>query len=378
MKSNPKILLVANVAKEHVLKFHVPTIKMLRENGWYVDVACAGEEMIPYCNQQFQMSYKRTPFTLKTFVGIRELTKIINRGEYDIIYCHTPVGGMVARIAARKARKKGCKVIYFVHGYHFYCGAPKQNWIIYYSIEKVLAKMTDSIILINQEDYELAKAKFKKCKVYLLNGIGVDLKRLEVSRENKSLIRNDYRKEMNIPNNAIVLIYLAELIKNKNQFFLMDVLKETLRRNENIFLVLAGIDHSNGEVMKYAEKLGVSSHVRFLGWRDDISNLYTMSDICTATSIREGFGLNLVEAMVCGVPIVATKNRGHETIIKDGENGFLVSQGDVEMFTKRVLQLIEDEKLRSKMIENGLLASQIYSSEVILKNIRNILKEHIK
>lgn len=130
--------------------------------------------------------------------------------------------------------------------------------------------------------------------------------------------------------------------------------------------------------MQYAEKLGVSEHVRFLGWRDDIADLYAMSDICTATSIREGFGLNLVEAMVCGVPVVASKNRGHETIIKNGKNGFLVPQGDRELFVKRIQQLISDKELRNKLIQNGLMTKEKYSGDIILNNIKNILEEHLE
>lgn len=376
MRSNPKLLLVANVSKEHVLKFHVPTIKMLKESGWEVDVACSGAEKVPYCDNQFEMSYKRSPFTFKTFIGIKELRDIIDKGKYDIVYCHTPVGGMVARLAARKARKKGCKVIYFAHGYHFYKGAPKLNWILYYSVEKILSKMTDSIITINNEDYKLTKDKFKCCNSYLLNGIGVDLSRFkEIDFLN---VRREYREKLGIPDNAIVLIYLAELIKNKNQKFLLDVLKEVLKRNQNVYVVMAGVDHCDGQMQMYAEQLGISTHVRFLGWRNDVANLYAMSDICTATSIREGFGLNLVEAMICGKPIVATKNRGHETIIQDGENGFLVPLGNVNMFAKRILQLIEDEKLRNAFVEKGLALQDKYSCETILKNIKVILEEHIK
>lgn len=376
MIRKPKLLLVANLAKEHVLKFHVPTIKMLAENGWTVDVACAGGEVVPYCHKQYHMSYKRSPFSLKTFKGIKELTHIINQGDYDIVYCHTPVGGVVARIAARKARKKNCKVIYFAHGYHFYKGAPLKNWLVFYPVEKILSKITDSIILINKEDYNLTKKKFKNCRAYILNGMGVDFKRFKV--EEADSVRSAYRRDMNIPNNAVVLIYLAELIKNKNQFFLLEVLKELLKTNDNIYVVLAGIDHSNGKVLQYAEKLGVSEHVRFLGWRDDIADLYAMSDICTATSIREGFGLNLVEAMVCGVPVVASKNRGHETIIKNGKNGFLVPQGDRELFVKRIQQLISDKELRNKLIQNGLMTKEKYSGDIILNNIKNILEEHLE
>lgn len=370
----PKVLLVANVAKEHVLKFHIPTIKQLSEAGWQIDVACSGEESVPYCNRQFIMSYKRSPFNFALFKGILELRKIVDAGKYDIVYCHTPVGGMAARIASISARKKGTKVVYFAHGFHFFKGAPLLNWMLYYPIEKLLSLVTDSIILINQEDYQLTKKKFRNCNAYLLNGIGVDEERFVV--ENKNQIRQEYREAFNVPQDATVLIYLAELLPNKNQSFLMRVLKNILDTGQNVYLVLAGFDHTEGKFEKYAEKLGVREHVRFVGWREDVGNLYAMSDICTATSIREGFGLNLVEAMICGLPVVATNNRGHATIIRNGENGFLIPLNEEKLFAKQIQRLIEDEKLRDEYIQKGLQEKDKYTSKEILENIMAILKEN--
>ena len=370
-----KLLLVANVAKEHVLKFHVPTIKMLKEEGWQVDVACSGEEEIPYCDHQYRMSYKRSPFNLALFKGIRELKTIIKNGQYDIVYCHTPVGGIAGRIAAKGARKQETEVIYMAHGYHFYKGAPLLNWLLYYPVEKHLSRYTDKIILINQEDYELTKAKFKNGSTYFVPGIGVDLSRLQV--EDPVAVRTQYRSEMNIPEDAAVLIYLAELLPNKNQTFLMRVLKRILETDQNVYLVLAGFDHTDGAFEAYAEELGIKDHVRFLGWREDVANLLTMADICTATSIREGFGLNLVEAMYLGLPVVAAKNRGHETIVRDGENGVLIDQGDEAGFEKAVLKMIQDEAWRKQLTETAAKEVWKYSSEEVLKQLKEILLEEI-
>ena len=373
---NKRVLIVANVAKEHLLKFHVPTIRRLKESGWYVDVACSGVEEVPYCDHQYRMSYKRSPFNFALLKGIRELKEIVQKGGYDIIYCHTPVGGLAGRIASINERKKGTKVIYCAHGYHFFKGAPKKNWLIYYPIEKIMSLVTDSIILINKEDYELTKKRFQNCRAYLINGIGVDASRFKTI--DKESIRMSYRKEMGIPDDATVLIYLAELLQNKNQTFLMSALKRVLAEKANVYLLLAGFDHSDGLFEKYAEEIGVKEKVRFLGWREDVGNLYAMADICTATSIREGFGINLVEAMLCEIPVIATKNRGHETIIRDGENGFLVTLGDEELYSKRILQLIEDHDLKKKFVDNANKEKERYLSNTIVTEIEKILEEHLE
>ena len=372
----PKILLVANVAKEHVLKFHVPTLKMLYESGWHVEVACSGEEKVPYCHKQHKMLYKRSPFNLSLFKGIKQLKKIVDEGEYDIIYCHTPVGALAARLASMKARKKGTQVIYMAHGHYFFKGGPLIYWLTFYPIEKILSAVTDSMILINKEDYELTKNKFRhKKNTYLLNGIGVNIERFKV--ENREEIKKQYRKEFNIPEDATVLIYLAELLPNKNQKMLMRSLKSILKENENVYLVLAGVDHSDGKFMKYAEEIGVEKNVRYLGWRSDVENLYAMADICTPTSIREGLGLNLIEAMASNLPVVATDNRGHRTIIEDGVNGFLVPLDNEEMYTEKIKELINDKVLCEKFIENSKSTTEKFTSDAVVKKLKEILNEHL-
>ena len=129
--------------------------------------------------------------------------------------------------------------------------------------------------------------------------------------------------------------------------------------------------------MKYAEEIGVQNNVRYLGWRSDVANLYAMADICTPTSIREGLGLNLIEAMKSGLPVVATDNRGHRTIIEDNVNGFLVPLNDEELYTKKIKELINNRELCKKFIENGNITTEKYSSDAVVEKIEGILKAHL-
>ena len=366
-----KMLLVANVAKEHVLKFHVPSMKAFSEKGWIVDVACSGKETIPFCHEQYDLPYERAQINFKLIKGIRELQSIIDNGNYDLVYCHTTIGGVAGRLAARKARKKGTKVVYLSHGYYFYKGGPVFYWPTFYLAEKLLSFFTDAIITINQEDFHIAKKHFSRCKAFLINGIGYNPEKLCSSDQAKE--RQRIRNELSIPGEATILIYLAELHANKNQGLLLNVLARLLSENENVYLVLAGMDHADGRYQRMAEDLGIENRVRFLGWRDDIGSLLASADICTASSIREGFGLNLVESMACGVPVVATRNRGHDTIIQDGVNGFLVDRNDTNSFINAVKTLIHDDGVRRRIVEEGLESSKQYSSETVVKSIQSIL-----
>ena len=343
-----RILFVANVTKEHILKFHVPSIKAFKDSGWEVDVASSGSEPVPYCDHQYAMCWKRSPFTVKTLKGILELRKLINRNGYDVVYCHTPVGGVVGRLASGKARKNGTKVIYFAHGFHFFKGARFVNWALYFPIEKLLSLLTDAIFVSNGEDFRRVQRSFPK-KLYTKQfpEVGVDYKRIAVPDPIK--VRGEYRDALGFAPDDIVLVYVAELIENKNQIYLLRVLKALVNTRKNIRLLLVGPDHANGYYQREARKMGIEQYVVFTGWRDDIGALLCASDICVASSIREGFGINIVEAMYHHLPIVAVRNRGHEAIIQNGSNGILVSLEDCEQMERAVLRVIEDDALRAHL-----------------------------
>lgn len=368
----PKVLLVANVAKEHVLKFHVPTIKHLTEQGWMVDVACGGKEEVPYCRNQYELPIDRSPFKTHFLNAVRQLKKVIEEEGYDIVYCHTTVGGIVARLAANEFRKQGVRVVKFAHGTYFYKGAPLLNWI-YYPLYKLMSWMTDDLITITEEDFAFSTKHFPHCKVYYVPGIGVDPDRFRITdRENT---RKRYRQELNIPTDATVCIYVAELIKNKNQILLLDALRCLKEKGkEKVYLLLVGPDHTNGEYAAYAEKLGVYGHIRFLGWRSDIKELYATSDICTASSIREGLGLNIVEAMTCGIPVIATANSGHRAVIESDKNGVLVPIFDSNEMARQIARLSTDAQLRTSLVKASLSDISKYYNDNVLAKLADILE----
>ena len=363
-----KILFVANVAKEHIIKFHLPTIRVFKEQGWQVDVACSGTDSIPLCDHQFVMPWKRRPFTLGTIKGIIELRRILSRSHYDVVYCHTPVGGLVARLASKPIRKKGTRVIYCAHGLHFYKGAPLINWILYYPVERILAKYTDLIFTINSEDTDLIKKKFRKgIELHQLPGIGVDFRRLNVESVKKE--RNLIRDEYHIPQSAYVLIYIAEIINNKNQKLLVDTLRLLRNDNQDVYLLLLGPIHDKGKLKAYVDAVSLSEYVIFAGWRDDVASFLYASDLCAASSIREGFGINLIEAMYCGLPVIATNNRGHRSIIVNGENGLLVPFSAQNM-AECVLQIKHDSALAKKLIN---LDVSKYACENVANEVFNVI-----
>ena len=217
-----KVLFVATVVRLHINMFHKPFIKWFHDQGWQVDVAANNdyenkeECLIPYCDNFYCLPFERSPLKKKNMDAYRQLKYLIDNNDYDIIHCHTPVGGVATRVAVGKARKNGTKVIYTAHGFHFYKGAPVINWLIYYPVERILAHRTDLLITMNQEDYGYAQ-KFKAKKVALVNGVGLELNKFkEITKENKHIIR----ERLGLKKDDFFAISVAQLIKRKNHIVL--------------------------------------------------------------------------------------------------------------------------------------------------------------
>jgi hypothetical protein len=353
-KKTKKILFTSHVASFQ--KFNRPFMRMMSEKGWEVHYASMGEEEILDCDKSFVVPFTRSPFRLSNITAYRQLKKIINQENYDIIHTHTPMGSVVTRLAAKKARKNGTKIIYTAHGFHFFKGAPLLNWLIYYPVERLMARHTDTLITINKEDYHRAKKQFKTNVIYM-PGVGVNPKRFKPKLTAKQKL--ELRKSLGLKKDDFVMIYPAELNKNKNQTLLLHVLHEINKEDKSVHLLLAGKDNLNGYHKKLADDLGVAKNVHFLGYRSDIPQLLQMSDLSVSASHREGLPVHLIEAMFAGLPIVTTKCRGATELVEDGVNGFVVGFDKVE-FVERVQKIIENTQLRKSLGKKFSAATRNY------------------
>ena len=367
-----KVLFVATV-DSHILQFHLPFLKLFKEKGYEVHVATNGNGKISYCDKKYVISFERSPYKINNLKAIKQLKKVINEEKYDIIHCHTPMGSVVTRLAAKTARKKyHTRIIYTAHGFHFYKGASLLNWLLFYPVEKYLAKYTDTLITINKEDYELAKKKFsKRCRnIRYVPGVGIDEKKFNFEMTDKE--KHELRASLGLKDDDFVIIYPARLDKNKNQIFLIDVMKYVLQELDNIHLLLPGVDELNGFYQSKVNEMKISNNIHFLGMRNDIPQLLKISDCAVASSIREGLGLNLVEAMASNLPIIATKNRGHCDLIKNNINGYLIEQNDKIGFAKALIEIANDDTKRSCFINNGKNVVKKFMLDSILYDMNNI------
>ena len=338
-----RVLYVATVVKTHIMQFHLPFLKMCQEEGWKTAVAARNdyenkdECAIPHCDEFYDIPFARNPFHPRNIVAYFKLKKVLQEGKYDIIHCHTPVGGILTRLAARKVRKMGTRVIYSAHGFHFVKGGPLLNWLIFYPIEWLVAHLTDVLITTNQEDYALAKKHMHAKKIVYTPGVGLDTVRLASMEPDLSL-----RNKLGIPEEAFVVLSVGEVTKRKNHRVGIQALAQISR--PDIYYVVCGSGPLIEQNRELAKILGVEDRVIFVGYCYNLGEFYQIADAFLFPSLREGFGMVALEAAYFELPVIASNVRGITEYCRHGETGLSFDPSDVDMIAEHIMTLYTDRQ----------------------------------
>ena len=374
-----RALMMASVASM-ISAFNRDNIKILQNLGYQVDIACNFEhgndssrergiadrnEVEAQGIKTYQLPVSRSITEIKDIIiSYRFMKKICEENHYDIVHCHSPIGGVIARLACRGERKNGTKVVYTAHGFHFYKGAPKKNWLVYYSIEKWVSRFTDLLITINKEDYGRAQT-FKAKRVVYIPGIGVDTGKFR----NVEINRTQKRTELKISEDVVVLLSIGELIERKNH---KTALKAVSNLNSsNYVYLICGEGKLDSYLKDLTEKLGIENKVRFLGYRRDIPEICVAADIFIFPSYQEGLPVAVMEAMSAGLPIICSSIRGNTDLIKSELGGFLNQPEDTMGLAQSIDRLINNHELRKKMGDVNSNEAFKYDK----KNVNAIMEE---
>ena len=360
MKKNA--LVIATIGA-FIRSFELNNISILQQMGYTVHVA-TNMHYSQYAFLDFERIFKerniiahhidfeRSPFSKSNFKAKKQIQNIIAENEISLVHCHTPVGGVIGRLAAKKFRKSGLKLIYTVHGLQFYNGAPKKDWMLFYPVEKLLSRYADAMITINLEDYETVKAKMKAKKNYYVPG------------------RAEKRAELGIKDDQIFLLSVGELNDNKNHCIVINALSKL--NNKKIKYIIAGVGPIKETLQSLISALGLQKQVFLVGQRPDIPELLKCADIFVFPSIREGLSVSLMEAMAGGVPVICSKIRGNVDLIDDGKGGILCEVNSADDYANGIKTLIDNEQLRVEYARYSDNKIKNFSLTVVDKKMREI------
>lgn len=365
-------------------QFNMPNIRLMKELGYEVDVAtnflkgstCSDEkiaalkqtlqEMNVRC---FQIDFSRNVLNIgENIKAYKQTKKIIDENNYTLIHSHSPIGGFLSRIAARNARKRGTKMIYTAHGFHFFKGAPLMNWLIFYPIERISSRWTDVLVTITHEDYQLAQKKMYAKKVIYVPGVGIDTAVFAPSEEDAA-INVSKREELGLAMTDIVMLSVGELNKNKNHEIVIRAMAQL--GCKDVHYVIAGRGVLDQHLEQLAQELGVSSQLHLLGFRTDVKELFKMADFFAHPSYREGLSVAVMEAMANGLPIICSEIRGNTDLIEDGKGGYLFKPAEQETAYNALKNIVENSS-RKVMGMHNLKKAEELDVKAVLEVMRGI------
>lgn len=329
------------------------------------------EELTDLGVKFFEVPFTRNPLDFNNLKAFKKIKEIQKKNKYDIVHVHTPVASFVTRYALRNEKK--LKIVYTCHGFHFYKDGPLINWILFYPLEKIAAKWTDTLVTINSEDYEIAKGFTLRNngQVFEMHGVGIEKDKYVTENFDKS----EYRKKLGLNDDDFVILVLAELNKNKNHIQLIKAMNLLKDKYPNIKAIFAGNGPLEDDVKKQIKENELEDKISLLGWRNDVKELINSSDLVGLFSKREGLGKCLLEAMICGKCVIATNTRGPRELIEQDINGYMFEIDDIETTAKSIERIYLDKKLKSKFERNVVDTANRYLLDNVLQQLSCIYKD---
>ena len=382
-----KALILASVASM-IDQFNMNNIQLLLDKGYEVDVACnfyignncSGEKIKQLLQKlkekgvnAFQVDFSRNVFKIKDdYKSIRQVNEIIkgklksindarkvDNTPYTLLHSHSPIGGIVGRTIASRY---GIYSIYTAHGFHFYKGGVEKNWVIYYPIEKAFSNITDVLITINDEDYQLAKNNFHAKEVYRIPGIGVDIDKFQL----QSFDVRKYRTYLGLKDSDYMILSVGELNDNKNHGLIIQTVAEM--HDSSVHYFIAGIGKNRDLYQQMAIKLGIENQIHILGFRTDIVELNYCADVFAFPSIREGLGMAAIEALASGTPVCGMNTRGINEYVVEDVTGYLFT--NCVDSCKNALE--KARFIKGDVVENCKKMAEKYSCNETNKIMENI------
>lgn len=356
-----KVLFTASTFS-HILNFHIPYLKWFRDRGWSVHVACGGNPApIPDADRVVVLPLKKSMASAENFRASALLRRLIQEEAYDLISTHTSLAAFFTRLAVKGMSRP--PVVNTVHGYLFDGDTSAVKRRVLLLAERMTAAQTDLLMTMNLWDFQQARHEKLGRRVVHIPGMGVDFSRLDGFGPDDSLA---LRRKWGIPDEAFVMIYPAEFSDRKSQSVLIHTMTKLPM---SCVLVLPGHGALLGECRAMARRLALTGRVIFPGQIIGMGPWYAMADAAVSASRSEGLPFNVMEAMHCGLPVVASEVKGHTDLIQDGTTGLLYPYGNTDACAAAIRSLMGSAQLRRELGRNAKENAEQYSLNRVLPEI---------
>jgi len=303
-------------------------------------------------------------------IAFIKLYQLLKKGNFDIVHTHSSKAGILGRWAARLA--KAPYIVHTPHGNIFYGYYGRFLTYLFILMERFSARFTHRIItLTNKGIEEHLGFKVGFPDKFLSIYSGIDLSSFLGYKEDDMNVK----KELGIPVNHRVVGSVARMVPVKDHLTLIKAAPLIAEAFPQVSFLLVGDGPLRSHVELLAEKLGVGKRVIITGMRDDIPRLLSAMDIVTLTSLNEGMGRSLVEAMAMGRAVVATDVGGVAEVVEDGTTGLLVPPSSPHQLAEAVINLLRDDKKRESFGWRARNMVARFSAQAMVREIEKLYLE---
>ena len=296
------------------------------------------------------------------------------KGKYDIVHTHSSKAGILGRWAAKLASVP--VIIHSPHGHIFYGYFNSFFTGFFILAEKITAFFTDTIITLTRkgrdDHIKLGIAPIEKFAV-VRSGVNLSL------YLNKTVDVLNVKRELGLPDNLPIIGSLGRFDPIKGYTYFIEAANLVLKKTDNVHFLLVGRGSEEAILKNKVKNMGIEDKITFIDWRKNLVDVFNVLDIFILSSLNEGMGKVVVEAMVCGKPVVATCVGGVPEIVDDGKTGILVPPQDTEKIKDAILLLLTNEKLREEMGKKGKSKIDYYFSiEYMIKRKDSIYRNSFR
>lgn len=376
-----KILVLSNVASM-IVQFNMRNLAILQELGYDVEVACNFKEGNTCTDdvldelkadlKRMNIVYHQVDFARGTanFRGqlssFRRIEKLMAEEHYDVVFVMSAIAGIVARVHAKRF---GCKVIYIAHGFQFYEGAPKSIWLLFFTLEKILSYVTDTIILTNEDDFDFAKRHFRAKETLFVPGVGVDIEAYEMDAD---FDRAKEKANWGFDEDDYIIFSAGELSERKNHRIVMDLVRRM--DNKKIKYLICGIGTLEEEYRALIREWDMEDQIFLLGYQTDLKRIYGISDVFILPSLNEGLPVCLMMSLAAKTVSVCSDIRGNHELVRDSRYLFdPKDQADIERSLGYVMGHKEEN---AKIVDDNYTNLRKYDTEHVDKLMRKIFASY--
>lgn len=319
-------------------------VALCPEDEWTEDIKAHGIEVMEVPFIWHSLLHSFTTAALRTFL-------ICRREHFDVVHTHTLLPGIAGRVATRLAGVPA--VVHTFHSWPLHKPRGKAFTLAYQALEVLAAYFAHVVLFQNDDDLRSwSQIPGMPRNKAILVGNGIDFQTI-ISKV-KPGAREIVRREFGIADEATVLVMIARLELYKGHMMLLNAVRQIVSTSDHDLAVLfVGIGQDRPQIEEEATRLDLNEIVHFTGYRLDVPNILTASDITILTSRYEGIPRALMESMALGIPVIATNVPGNRALIRSGENGILVEHDDVPRLATAIRSLIENPGFASRLAMHG-------------------------